>query len=246
MLARFVGAIVFGCLISVSGVGLSQSVFLNDTNSSVELGETMDAEPFANRSTADSLASVIDLPTADATELHNQSTHVWVSGGQLELVFDFGAEYDLESFHLWNYVTEFYDIDRVDLEFFNDSMVSVGSFDVIDPVLGNEEGSEFFPIVGESIAVGTPKNVRFVKAVFSGTNNQVDFNNAGFTGQLSATTCPALLGDVNLDGVVDFSDIPAFITLLTNGTYQAEADFDKDGDVDFADIPAFIAVLIGS
>ena len=102
MLVKFVLAIVFGSIISVSSVGLSQSVFLNGTNSSVALGETMAVEPFVNRSTADSLASIIDLPTADATEFHNQSTHIWVNSGPLELVFDFGAEYDLESFHLCN------------------------------------------------------------------------------------------------------------------------------------------------
>ena len=34
---------------------------------------------------------------------------------------------------------------------------------------------------------------------------------------------PTLLGDVNLDGVVDFSDIPAFIGVLRGGGFQAEA-----------------------
>ena len=243
VLAKFFGTIVFGCVISVGSIGLSQTVFLNDTNSSVALGETMAAEPFANRSTADSLASVIDLPTADATELHTQSTHVWISGGTLELIFDFGSEYDLESFVLWNYVSEGFDVDRVELEFFDDSMASVGNFVVIDPAFGNLEGSESFPIIGEEIAIGAPKNVRLVRAVFSGTNGQVDINNAGFTGQLSATT---LLGDLNLDGVVGFLDISPFIALLSTGGFQAEGDFNENGIVDFLDIAAFIAVLAGS
>lgn len=243
MLAKYIGVIVFGCFISVSSVGLSQSVFLNDTNSSVALGPTMAAEPFANRSTADSLASVIDLPTADATEFHNQSTHVWVSGGTLELVFDFGVEYDLESFHLWNYVSETFDVDQVDLEFFDDAMVSVGNFAVIDPAFGNEEGSESVPIVGEVIAIAAPKNVRFVRAVFSGTNGQVDINNAGFTGQLST---PTLMGDVDMNGVVNFLDISPFIALLSSVGFQAEADFNQNGVVDFLDIAAFIAVLSGT
>ncbi len=55
-----------------------------------------------------------------------------------------------------------------------------------------------------------------------------------------------LLGDVNLDGVVNFSDIPAFISVLQSGGFQAEADCDESGVVDFADIPAFIAILQGS
>ena len=53
-----------------------------------------------------------------------------------------------------------------------------------------------------------------------------------------------LLGDVNLDGVVDFSDIPAFITTLQSGIFQVEADADENRIVNFADIPAFIAILI--
>ncbi len=55
----------------------------------------------------------------------------------------------------------------------------------------------------------------------------------------------ALKGDVSLDGVVDFSDISAFITVLQSGVYQAEADCDCSTIVDFADIPAFISILQG-
>ncbi len=34
----------------------------------------------------------------------------------------------------------------------------------------------------------------------------------------------SLLGDVNLDGMVNLLDVDPFINLLTNGTFQAEAD----------------------
>jgi len=54
-----------------------------------------------------------------------------------------------------------------------------------------------------------------------------------------------LKGDVDLSGVVDFADIPAFIAVLQAGTLQAEADCDCSTEVDFADIPAFIAILQG-
>ena len=53
-----------------------------------------------------------------------------------------------------------------------------------------------------------------------------------------------LLGDCNLDGVVDFSDIPAFIAILAAGDFLAQADCNEDGVVNFDDIPAFIAILI--
>ena len=53
------------------------------------------------------------------------------------------------------------------------------------------------------------------------------------------------LGDVNLDGVINFSDIPAFISVLSDGTFQAEADTDRNANVNFSDIGPFIDILIG-
>lgn len=52
-----------------------------------------------------------------------------------------------------------------------------------------------------------------------------------------------ILGDANQDGVVDFSDIQAFIFVLSSGDFQVEADCNEDGAVDFSDIQAFIAIL---
>ena len=61
-----------------------------------------------------------------------------------------------------------------------------------------------------------------------------------FLGQIVVTPT---LADVNMDGVVDFSDIPSFIAVLQSGEFQAEADVDQSGEVDFTDIPLFIAIL---
>ena len=52
-----------------------------------------------------------------------------------------------------------------------------------------------------------------------------------------------LLGDVNVDGNVDFSDISPFIGILSAGTFQAEADLNESGEVNFLDISPFIQVL---
>ena len=54
----------------------------------------------------------------------------------------------------------------------------------------------------------------------------------------------ALKGDVDLNGFVEFADIPAFIQVLIDGGNQPEADADCNGFVEFADIPAFIEILI--
>ncbi len=61
-----------------------------------------------------------------------------------------------------------------------------------------------------------------------------------------ATEVLVLLGDVNLDGEVNFSDIPPFIDVLVAGEYQTEADPDQNGEVNFSDIPAFIEILVGA
>jgi len=59
------------------------------------------------------------------------------------------------------------------------------------------------------------------------------------------TVSEPLLGDVDLNGVVDFSDISPFIVVLAGGAYQTEADCDGSGTVDFTDIERFIEILIG-
>jgi plastocyanin len=69
----------------------------------------------------------------------------------------------------------------------------------------------------------------------------------GMTGAIRVVSAPpVLLGDVNLDGTVDFLDITPFIGVLSSTTFQAEADCDQSGDVDFLDITPFIAILAGS
>ena len=89
--------------------------------------------------------------------------------------------------------------------------------------------------------------------IFFGFTQEIEFS----TVTVRATTVPdgigidgvhilpaVILGDVNMNGVVDFSDIPAFIAALQSGEFKAEADCNQDGVVNFADIPAFIDILI--
>ena len=51
-----------------------------------------------------------------------------------------------------------------------------------------------------------------------------------------------LLGDANLNGEVNFSDISAFIGVLSGG-FLDEADIDRNGEVNFSDIGPFIELL---
>ena len=55
-----------------------------------------------------------------------------------------------------------------------------------------------------------------------------------------------LICDVNRDGVINFLDIAPFISLLTIGDFQAEADCNQDGAVNFLDIAPFILILANS
>ena len=52
-----------------------------------------------------------------------------------------------------------------------------------------------------------------------------------------------LLGDVNIDGVVDLLDVEAFVELVTLQEFQAEADVNEDGVVDLLDVAPFIEIL---
>jgi hypothetical protein len=177
-------AVAAASVFLVAGSAQAAPVYLNFSNISVALGPTMAAEPFANRTTAASLASIIDAPTAASSEFHNQSTHVWVSGGSLELVFDFGAEYDLSELHFWNYHSEGFDVDNIAFTFYNASMALVGTLNA-QPLLGGSASSDATPIFAEDYALSFPSNVRYVNAVLTGSNQQVDFNNIGFTAELS-------------------------------------------------------------
>ena len=52
-----------------------------------------------------------------------------------------------------------------------------------------------------------------------------------------------LLGDANLDSVVNFLDISPFINLLSSGSFLNQADINRDGAVTFLDINLFISLL---
>ncbi len=196
-----IGAAFFLAVALAAAAGFNQSaeaqtppetVYLNNTNITVGLGSSHDEAvandpatgPFANVALGVSLDNIINAPAADAGELHDQSEHIWVSGGHLELVFDFGTEYDLLTLHFWNYHQEGYDVDNVAFTFFNSAGEQVGGLEV-EPRLGNSSGTDADPLFAEDYELDFPGNVHYVNAWLTGSNNQVDFNNIGFTAVLS-------------------------------------------------------------
>ncbi len=85
-----------------------------------------------------------------------------------------------------------------------------------------------------------------LKSVFEADE---DFFSTGAT--LTLTLGPPgdiiiVLGDVNLDEVVDLLDIAPFIQSLATGSFSEQADCNQDGIVNFLDILSFIAILSGS
>lgn len=158
-------------------------VYLNDSNISVSLGNSHGGiNPFNNgMSIAVALANAIDAPSADASENHFNSptgTHLWTTNA-LELDFDFAIEYDLSTLHFWNYNAENYDVDNIDFNFYDGSNALVGTLNFL-PNMGTPGA-----LTAQDYALSFPSRVRYVNALFSGTNDQVDFNNIGFTAQVS-------------------------------------------------------------
>ncbi len=92
---------------------------------------------------------------------------------------------------------------------------------------------------GESAVI----QIAFTGGTGSGGGHHLFIDNVALRGTAAATEF--LLGDVNLDAAVNFLDIAPFITLLTNGGFQLEADCDESGSVNFLDIAPFIAILAG-
>ena len=64
--------------------------------------------------------------------------------------------------------------------------------------------------------------------------------------RIEAIDCDSvLLGDVNMDGIVNLLDVQDFVDLLTNGDFQAEADINGDGFVNLNDVSLFVDLLVG-
>jgi hypothetical protein len=183
-------------LLTVLTLPLSASaapIYLNISNITVAVGSGTSPGSFNNTfAGGETIDKVIDAPSADATEVHNQTTHIWFTatdvGGGLELRFDFLDEYNINTLHFWNYNGEGFDVDNVEFSFFDAASLPVGTLSVI-PALGSTPA-----ISAQDIPLAAPLNVRFVNAFLTGSNREVDFQNIGFTAERStAVPEPATL-----------------------------------------------------
>lgn len=192
------------CVAAFSMAGMApahaQTVYLNQSNITVSVGAGTSPGTFNNTfASGATITKVIDSATADAAEFHNQQTHIWYTassiGGGLELLFDFGQAYDIQTLHFWNYDGEAFDVDNVSFKFFDVGNQQVGALD-IQPALGSSPA-----IYAQDIELAAPLNVRYVSAFLTGSNAQVDFQNIGFTAVVSVPE-PDALALLLLGGVV--------------------------------------------
>jgi hypothetical protein len=182
-------ALTAGCLFLVPDAGAAP-VYLNLSNISVSVGPGTSPGSFNNTfSNGATISKVIDAPSAAAQEFHDQATHIWFTasnpGGGLELAFDFVQSYDITTLHFWNYTAESFDVDNINFTFFDATNAQVGALS-IQPNLGTSPG-----ITAQDINLVSPLNVRFVTAFLTGSNQQVDFQNMGFTAEASVVPVPA-------------------------------------------------------
>ncbi len=173
-------------LAGVAAVGgpAAAATYLNSSNITVAVGAGTSPGDFNNTfSNGATITKVIDAPSAAAEEFHDQQTHIWYTadapGGGLELRFDFQTEYDISVLHFWNYTAEGFDVDAVNFTFYSGANAQVGTLSVA-PELGSSPG-----IRAQDLTLAAPLNVRYVTAFLTGSNRQVDFQNIGFTADIS-------------------------------------------------------------
>ena len=115
----------------------------------------------------------------------------------------------------------------------------------------------FQPIPGQEFVIVNVNGARLGEFagiaqgdVVASLGNNVDLimDYAGGNGDdiaLVAIAAGVLLGDINLDGIVNLLDVGPFIDLIADGQFQTEADVNEDGVVNLLDAGPFIALLNG-
>ena len=100
---------------------------------------------------------------------------------------------------------------------------------------------------GESVRLGNA----FDPSVFgSGNDGDLTFQFSLASGEIVNGVVEymigtVVLGDVNLDGIVNGLDVDPFVDVLLNGPYQTEADMNEDGEVNGLDVDPFVAAVVG-
>lgn len=140
---------------------------------------TVAVEAPATLETGSSPANIINAASPTVFDRHTNSTHIW-GKGTVTLLFDLQGVYQLEAIHFWNYTTENFDVDSITFSFYDSANELISELTVA-PQTGFEN------ILAEDFPVDV-SGVRYVRASLSATNNEVEFQNIGFSGVLEGTS----------------------------------------------------------
>ncbi len=193
-------------------------------------------------------ASIAGMPFQNRTQINDTGHVVQAAGEVFSLTYDFGAGGNTAN---WNG-------DETMRTFIFTSTTGVNADTVVgdmtelggdnypidranDPQWTTREVTNLYTTVASDIGTTVYFGMQFLDASGNTLFPRIDVINLS----VASGSNPVLKGDVDLSGAVDFSDIPAFITVLQSGGFQAEADCDCSTAVDFSDIPAFITILQG-
>jgi hypothetical protein len=143
---------------------------------------------------------------------------------------DFGNITDLEPLYMMDHLIDLWLVDTLNLD--------ASDLDVLLDNLATIEG------------VSTEGILHMTQANFDGFNTGGGGLLAAWDaepGHHVALVIPApLLGDLNLDGVVNGLDVNPFVEVLLNGPYQSEADMNEDQVVNGLDVDPFVSAVLGS
>ena len=93
---------------------------------------------------------------------------------------------------------------------------------------------------------GEPLEIRLIAEAYADgggvDGDEVDFDEIQLTAE---SISMSLLGDVNMDSVVNGLDVDPFVAVLLNGPFQIEADMNQDGEVNGLDVDPFVAAVVG-
>lgn len=159
-------------LMSATSVGANAaSIYLND-DAGVSVSGAL---------TGGFLSNIINADSATEANPHTQATHAFVSGNgaQMDLRFDLGAVYGLQTAHLWNIdevAFSLWGVTAMQMEFFDDVLTSLGTYDS-PPITSGGDDDPF----AEDFDLGGISGVRYVDVLLTGDTSGVDITNFGFT-----------------------------------------------------------------
>ena len=159
----------------------------------------------------------------------------------MDAIADSSAEAAILRYYRW--YTQYGTVDTMLVEISNDAGANWTTLETVGPF---GEISQRWIEVAVDIDEYLPRTNAMQVRFTVGDLEDDSYIEAGVDGvQIELIYCDAdvLLGDVNLDGVVNLLDVAPFIELLSTGDYQAEADMNSDGSVNLLDVGLFVDAL---